>query len=73
MFSSVEARTYRWERTVSADEWVGRAARISDYQQLGQARLTALLRALHATILTVGGSVHSHSETHVVLARRAVD
>jgi SAM-dependent methyltransferase len=72
VFISVEARTYRWERTLSADEWVGLAATVSDHQQLGHERLTALLQALHAMILTLGGTVHSHTETHVLLARRAV-
>jgi hypothetical protein len=72
MFFSFEAITYRWERTLSADEWVGLAATVSDHQQLGHERLTALLQALHAMILTLGSTVHSHSETHVLLARRAV-
>ena len=70
MFYSVEARTYQWEQTLSADEWVGLAATVSDHQRLGQERLTALLQALHAPILTLGGTVRSHNETHVLLARR---
>ena len=72
VFSLVEPRTYRWERTLSVDEWVGLAATISDHQRLGHARLQALLRALHAMIQTLGGSVLSHNETHVLLARHAV-
>ena len=71
-FSSPEVRTYTSERTLSADEWVGLAATVSDHQQLGHERLTALLQTLHAMILTLGGTVHSHNETHVLLARRAV-
>jgi len=71
-FSSVEARTYQWERTLSADEWVGLAATVSDHQRLGPERLTTLLQALHAMIQTLGGTVHTHDETHVLLARRAV-
>jgi SAM-dependent methyltransferase len=71
-FSSVETRTYRWERTLSADEWVGLAATVSDHQRLGHERLAALLQALHALIQTLGGTVHSHNETYVLLARRAV-
>jgi hypothetical protein len=51
---------------------VGLVATISDHQQLGHDRLTALLHALHALILTHGGTVHSHNETQVLLARRAV-
>jgi hypothetical protein len=41
-FSLVESRTYRWERTLSADEWVGLAATVSDHQRL----VHALLRHL---------------------------
>ena len=69
-FSSVETRAYRWERTLSADEWVGLAATVSDHQRLGHERLAALLQALHATIQTLGGTVHVHGETPVLLARR---
>jgi hypothetical protein len=68
---SVEARTYQWEGTHGADDWVGLAATVSDHQRLGHERLTALLQALHATILTLWGTVHSYNETHVLLARRA--
>jgi ubiquinone/menaquinone biosynthesis C-methylase UbiE len=71
-FSSVETRSYRWERTLSADEWVGLAATVSDHKQLGHERLAALLQALYALIQTLGGTVHSHDETHLMLARRAV-
>jgi len=67
-FSSVETRTYRWERTLSADEWVGLVATVSDHMRLGHERLSALLQALHAMIRTLGGTVHAHDETHVLLA-----
>ncbi|MGH3672965.1 MAG: class I SAM-dependent methyltransferase, partial [Pseudonocardiaceae bacterium] len=70
-FCSVEARTYRWERALSADEWVGQAATFSDHQRLDPESLTTLMRALHATIDTLGGTVHAHGRTYVVLARRA--
>jgi hypothetical protein len=68
-FCSVETRTYRWERTLSADEWVGQAATFSDHQRLEPERLRILTRALHATIETLGGTVEAHGETYVVLAR----
>ena len=71
-FSSVETRTYRWERTLNADAWVGLAATASDHQLLGRERLAALLQELDAIIQSLGGTVHSHGETHVLLARRAV-
>jgi SAM-dependent methyltransferase len=72
-FSSLEVRHYLSERTLSADEWVGLAATISDHQRLGVDRLSALLQALHAVILSLGGTIHTSGETHVLLARRAVD
>jgi hypothetical protein len=71
-FSSLEVRIYPSERTLSADEWVGLAATISDHQRLGVERLTGLLQALHAVIQSLGGTVQTHDETHVLLARRAV-
>jgi hypothetical protein len=33
-FCSVKTRTYRWERILSADEWVEQAATFSDHQRL---------------------------------------
>lgn len=71
-FSSFETRTYCWERTLSADEWVGQAATVSDHLRLGQERLADLLQALHAMIGTLGGTVDTHDETHLLLARRSV-
>lgn len=70
-FCSIEARTYRWERTLSAEEWVGQAATFSDHQCLEPERFSAVARALHETIDTLGGTVHAHGRTYVVLARRA--
>jgi SAM-dependent methyltransferase len=70
-FTSVETRTYRWERTLTADEWVGLVATFSDHQRLGSQRLTALRQALHETIRGFGGVVHSHCGTYLRLARRA--
>jgi hypothetical protein len=70
-FSSVETRTYRWELTLSAGEWVGLAATFSDHQRLGHERLIALQQAVRATIETFSGTIHSHGGTYVRLARRA--
>lgn len=47
-FSSVETRTYLWERTLSAHAWVGLAATVSDHQRLGDEPLAALLQELDA-------------------------
>jgi len=69
-FAPEERRTYPWERTVSADEWVGMAATISDHLRLGPERLTALLAALRRTIDDLGGTVHARHQTYALLNRR---
>jgi len=70
-FCSVETRTYPWERTLSADEWVGQALTFSDHQRLEPERLRTVAQALRATIETLGGTVEAHGATYVVFARRA--
>ncbi|GAA4573264.1 class I SAM-dependent methyltransferase [Planotetraspora kaengkrachanensis] len=69
-FSSVETRKYRWEATLSADEWVGLVATYSDHQRLGSERLAAVQRALREVIEDLGGVIRSHGETYVLFARR---
>ncbi len=69
-FSPTELRTYEWARTMTTDEWVGRAATISDHQRLGPERLTPLLRALGTTIDGLGGSILARHETYALLNRR---
>jgi len=69
-FGPVETRTYRWERMLSADEWVGLVATFSDHQRLGEKRLTVLQRALRETIATLDGTVNAHGETYVMIAWR---
>lgn len=68
-FHSLETRTYRWERILTADEWVAATATVSDHQRLGPQRLTRLLGELHETIEHLGGTVHAHYETYLALAR----
>lgn len=70
VFSSVETRKYRWERTLSADEWVGLAGTFSDHQRLVPECLALLRQALQETIKSLGGSVHARGETYALLARR---
>ncbi|MGW5360894.1 class I SAM-dependent methyltransferase [Actinopolymorpha pittospori] len=69
-FSPVELRTYQWERSFRGDDWVGLVATVSDHQRLGAERLTPLLRALRTTIEELGGTIHAHHETSVLLAKR---
>ncbi|GII57990.1 methyltransferase type 11 [Planotetraspora thailandica] len=70
-FSSVETRTYHWERTLTADEWVGLAGTFSDHQRLGPDRLAVLNQALRETIEVFGGAVHTRGEAYAIFARRA--
>lgn len=69
-FSPVELNSYQWESSFDDEEWAGLVATVSDHLRLGPERLTALLQALRATIDNLGGTVHAHHETHVLLAQR---
>ncbi|GAB1641129.1 class I SAM-dependent methyltransferase [Krasilnikovia sp. MM14-A1259] len=69
-FSAPTLRTYAWERTYAADEWVGLVATISDHLRLGATRLPVLLDALHDAIRAVGGTVAAQHETYAMLSRR---
>ncbi len=69
-FDSVEIRDYHWQRTFSADEWVGMCLTHSDHLLLPAARRTALADALHATITRLGGITAPYG-TYAVVAHRA--
>jgi SAM-dependent methyltransferase len=69
-FTTGEARTYRWSRQLSADEWVGMLATFSDHQRLGRERLSHLQDAVRTAVLTSGGVVRSACGTYVWSARR---
>ncbi|CCH29785.1 class I SAM-dependent methyltransferase [Actinosynnema sp. NPDC047251] len=70
LFTPAELRTYPWGRSLTGDEWTGMAATVSDHQRLGPERLTALLKALRATIDGLGGTVHAHQETYALVTVR---
>jgi SAM-dependent methyltransferase len=69
-FTPFESSTYQWERTLTADEWVGRASTYSNHQRLEPARLAALQQALRNTINNLGGIVHLSAGIQVEQARR---
>ncbi|GAA5039532.1 class I SAM-dependent methyltransferase [Actinopolymorpha pittospori] len=69
-FSSVELRTYQWERSFRGEDWVGLVTTISDHQRLGAERLTPLVQALRTTIEELGGTIRAHHKTRVLLAQR---
>jgi SAM-dependent methyltransferase len=66
---SVEAVTYRWDRSCSAQDYAGLVATFSDHQRLGPVRLRALQQALHDAVQGLGGTLHSTGGTYVRLAR----
>lgn len=65
----VENRSYSWERTYSADEWVALIATFSIHQTLEPARLAELQRELRATIEAFGGTVPVRGRTDVSRSR----
>lgn len=69
-FEPIEVRQYRWEATVSADDWVGLIATFSDHQALEPGQLAALQRALHDAIEGLGGGVGVSRGVHAAFARR---
>jgi SAM-dependent methyltransferase len=68
-FTPGETKTYHWERTLSADEWIGMAATFSDHQRLASESLARLKNALHKTIGDLGGTVHAHGGTYAILSQ----
>jgi hypothetical protein len=68
-FAAEETKIHHWERTLSADEWIGMAATFSDHQRLAPQRLATLKEALHETIETLGGAVQDHGGTYVKLSK----
>jgi hypothetical protein len=69
-FISLGAKTYQWEQTLTADDWIGLAATVSDHLRLGETRLAALLPALRATIDSLGGQIRSSHATTAFRAQR---
>jgi SAM-dependent methyltransferase len=67
----VENRTYPWERSYSADEYMALIATYSASQTLEPARLAELQRGLHAAITDLGGSVLLRGSTFVSRSRAA--
>lgn len=68
-FASVETRSYWWERTFTADEWVGMSLTYSDHLLLEAGRRAALADAVRATIES-RGPISVRYETFLILARR---
>jgi hypothetical protein len=69
-FMSLGTRSYRWPRSLGADEWTGMLATFSDHARLGEPRLRDLQSALRRASEQAGGVVRSQCGTYVWMARR---
>ncbi len=69
-FAAIESRTYEWERTFTADEWVGMHLTFSDHVLLAPGRRSALADASRAAIDALGGVVIVRYETYLALIHR---
>lgn len=66
----VTTREYPWQRSYSADEWVGYVRTHSDHLALAPTVLHELSNRLRATIDAAGGTVRVTGGTYAILARR---
>ncbi len=69
-FHTLRRCTYRWNRTMSADEWTGLIATFGDHRSLGAEALGALQHALTRVIETHGGRLAVRGGTYALLAER---
>jgi len=69
-FGPIETRTYRWDATVSATDWVGLLGTFSDHRALAPQQLTTVQAALCEAIEDLGGSVTVSHGVHAAFARR---
>lgn len=68
-FSSVETRTYEWERTLTVADWVGVVGTHSDHLILGPERLATVKDALRSALEQAGDSVRLRGGTYTIWAR----
>jgi SAM-dependent methyltransferase len=70
-FVSLGSRTYRWSRSLNAEEWTSMIATFSDHAALGESRLRDLQWALREAIQQSGGLVRSQCGTYLWKAQRS--
>jgi SAM-dependent methyltransferase len=68
-FAHLEARRYNWQRTYSADDWIGYLRTHSNHLTFPADRLETLCAALREQIDARGGLVHVQGHTYALLAR----
>jgi hypothetical protein len=69
-FGPIETRTYRWDTTVSATDWVGLLATFSDHRALTERQLTTVQAALRETVEDLGGKLAVSRGVHAAFAQR---
>lgn len=69
VFSAITTHTYEWQRTDSAEQWVGNVGTQSNHLLLGGERLGELQAALLAALHEAGGEVHHTGGTYTIWAR----
>jgi SAM-dependent methyltransferase len=68
-FADVRTERYRWDTTLTADEWIARAATHSDHLLLPDEQRTALLDAVREALDKHNGMVDVHGGTFTIFAR----
>jgi SAM-dependent methyltransferase len=69
-FGPIETRTYRWNTTVSATDWIGLLATFSDHRALAPQELTTIQAALHNAIEGIGETIAVLRGVHAAFAQR---
>jgi SAM-dependent methyltransferase len=68
-FADVRTERFRWDSTLTADEWIARASTHSDHIVLPDEQRTALLKAVRAAIDKHDGTVEVRGGTYTIFAR----
>jgi SAM-dependent methyltransferase len=68
-FADVRTERFRWESTLTADEWIARASTHSDHIVLPENQRAALLKAVRAAIDRHEGVVEVRGGTYTIFAR----
>lgn len=69
VFDRIDTQTYRWQLSLSVDDWIGRTGTHSDHLQLGNVRLGELLATLRDALRENGETVPLAGGTYVIWAR----
>jgi SAM-dependent methyltransferase len=71
LFATVDTRTYRWDHTYPAAQWLSLVQTHSDHLAIDPERRATLVAALREAIDSIGGVINSHYTTYAMFARVA--